>query len=326
MSANKPIQPYTAFSIKPELCTNLDNGNNTFEFIFSQNIVTTDTTRMTISQLSIPYSWYNITAAFGNNQFQYRFVDKAGVEHKHTVTIPNGHYDTTTLNAFLQYSMIKNGHYLVDQFGNYKYYLEFVWNLAYYRTQVNAYVLPNALPAGWTNPAGVISFVGAGAFTSFQLILTDTGRTNGGSGSGAGQRSLFVFFGFYELGQTSPPTYPISRSIPVNGTLVDTSTLGELTPEVRIAHSVSITCNYVQNPLRTSKNFAENTFVIASSDINVPYGEKISNDQFFNLWIPIVANQSIAQMRFTITDQDGELLLLQDPDVQVQFTLTDLRY
>ena len=298
---------------------NPDNGNNTYQFVFSQNITTTPTTRLTISQLSVPFSWYNITSDIGNNQFVYTFTDKAAT-HTFTVVIPDGYYDIQTLNAYLQFSMIKNGHYLVDQFGNYKYYLEFVWNLTFYRAQVNSFVLPSSLPAGWTNPANVIQFVGAQAPTAIQLILTDTGRAGGGS---AFQRSLFVYFGFYELGQTNPVTYPYSRTI---GSTAGGSVLSELTPETQLAHSLSITCDYVYNPLRTSKTFAENTFVITSSDINVKYGEKISNDQFFNLWIPILANQQISQMTFTLTDQDGVLLHLQDPDVQVQFVLTDLRY
>lgn len=332
---NQSVHPINSLLINSDICTNLDNGNNTFLFRFSRNVTTTNTTKASISMLSIPFSWYNISANLHNNTFQYVWYDGAtagntpglGNGVTYSVTIPDGHYTISELNSFLQFSMIQNQHYLIDQYGNHVYFLEFCENSTLYRNQINTYRLPAALPAGWTNPGTGVRF-GPNAYGPLgwkmpRIILTDTNY-------GVYATSLFVYFGFLEANQTSPVSYPYQEILPpyANDPLVNLSegVIGDISPQTEIAHSVTITCDYIDNQLRTASGPKTSSFIIATSDVDCKFGEYLTNSQFFTTWIPMMSGQTINQMNFKICDQDGNLLNLEDPDVNIEILLTDLRY
>ena len=72
-----------------------------------------------IANVQIPYSFYNISAAYGNNQFTFYWPTAgSGTANTSTaITIPDGFYTTTSLNAYLQQYCITNGYYLVNASG-----------------------------------------------------------------------------------------------------------------------------------------------------------------------------------------------------------------
>ena len=131
-----------------------DGENNKLIFKF-QNSVQFKDSFISLSQATLYYSWYNITAEFQNNILQYVWVDGTGTPITYTITIPNGLYEIATLNQLLQFSFIANGHYLVNGSGENVYYAEFLVNPARYAVQINTFSFPTALPAGFTNPTGL---------------------------------------------------------------------------------------------------------------------------------------------------------------------------
>ena len=76
-----------------------------------------------LSSLSIFYYWNNISAKKNNHKFQYVWN---GVTF--TLTIPDGQYEYSSLNKFLQFEFIKNNHYLINSNGDYVYFAEFLLN------------------------------------------------------------------------------------------------------------------------------------------------------------------------------------------------------
>ena len=81
------------------------------------------------------YSWYNIS---------------------YTVLIPDGIYQISDLNKHLQFTMINNGHYLQNASGANVYYIQWVLNPTLYSVQLSTFEVPNALPAGFSNPASMV--------------------------------------------------------------------------------------------------------------------------------------------------------------------------
>lgn len=251
---NTSIHPITSIFIDQDLCTNLDNGNNTFEFKFTRAIHTTNTTRMSVANFSVPYSWFNITAGLGNNQYEYIWYDGAVTVPAEsgtafTVTMPDGYYDTSTLNAYLQFTMIKNGHYMIDDNGNYVYFLEFVNNTTQYRTQLNSYKLPGLpLPTGWIKGSGITltPWISGNAFPCPKFRFTDTGK---GATSTGNVVSLFVYLGLLESGQTTPPSFnpayteTFPKVEPAVGYNVS-SYVGDISPSQTQVHSICLTCEY----------------------------------------------------------------------------------
>ena len=72
------------------------------------------------------------------------------------VTIPDGFYDATSLNYFLQNICIANDLYLTDATGSgiNTYFLEVLQNSTYYGFQINIYPLPQKMPSTLTYPTG----------------------------------------------------------------------------------------------------------------------------------------------------------------------------
>jgi hypothetical protein len=91
--------------------------------------------KLALGSIQMYYSTFNITSAQGNNTFSYIWVDGREI----TITIPDGFYDINSLNDFLHFVMIQQGHYLTNTAGEYFYFLTFVINSATYQININAY-------------------------------------------------------------------------------------------------------------------------------------------------------------------------------------------
>lgn len=128
-------------------------GNNTYKYNFIQGMfnIPPDSEVM-VANVQIPYSFYNITAAYNNNQFQFSWPTGSAGYTTSTIIIPDGFYTTTSLNYYLQQWMISNGYYLVNGSGQNVYYYSIQYNSYQYGNQLLAYLVPTTLPAGYTAP------------------------------------------------------------------------------------------------------------------------------------------------------------------------------
>jgi len=124
-------------------------GNNTLDYQFPTT-ATFKNDYVAVASISMYYSWFNVTALLGNNTFTYTWGDLPAT----TVVIPDGLYEVATLNEYLQYVFIANGHYFVNtSTGTNVYFGEFIINPSQYTVQINTYVVPTAVPVGYTSSA-----------------------------------------------------------------------------------------------------------------------------------------------------------------------------
>ena len=99
-------------------------NNSTLTYNFPSSVLF-DNHKIAVHSISIYYSWCNISSALGNNTFSYKWVN-GGTETIKTIIIPNGLYEITDINNFLQFNFIQNGHYLINTLGQNVYYAEFL--------------------------------------------------------------------------------------------------------------------------------------------------------------------------------------------------------
>lgn len=136
------------------------NGqNNTLIYKFPNSVLFKGNS-IAVSSVSMYYSWFNISSALGNNTFTYNWVNGTTII-PYTVVIPDGLYEISDLNLFLQFTFIANGNYLIDGAGKYVYYGEFLLNPTRYAVQVNTYLVPTSAQAttlGYTSPTGFAGF------------------------------------------------------------------------------------------------------------------------------------------------------------------------
>ena len=132
------------------------SGNNNFVYKFP-NSKTFINKEIGLSSLDIYYSWYNISSALGNNRFTYTWV-VGTTTTTYTVIIPDGLWEISTINSYLQSIFISNNHYLINSSGNFVYYAEFLVNPSLYVVNINTYPFPTSLPSGWSQPSGFAGY------------------------------------------------------------------------------------------------------------------------------------------------------------------------
>jgi hypothetical protein len=113
-----------------------NTNNSVYKYNFpAGNVEFVKGQKLALGSIQMYYSTFNITSAQGNNQFSYIWVDGREI----TITVPDGFYDISTLNDFLHFVMLQQGHYLLDTAGNYYYFITMVVNSSTYQIEVNTF-------------------------------------------------------------------------------------------------------------------------------------------------------------------------------------------
>jgi hypothetical protein len=259
-----------------------DNSRYRYNFPGTQKF---ENDQIALSNIYIYYSWYNVVAQNNNNTFSYIWTDGTGSTTTN-ITLPDGAYDVSTINAYLQFIMLSNGNYLVDSNGDYVYYLELVLNTTYYGVEIRAYPLPTSLPSGWTNPAGVVFPATA---STPQLIIPATNI-----------RSLLGF---------DAGTYPSA----VQATTYNV--LSQNTPQIAVVQSIIVTCSLLNNRLSNP-----NTVLYSFTTANREFGQLI----YFSvpeLIFTDIENGFYDRFEIQFLDQNFNPLPIRDTNLVVQMVI-----
>lgn len=257
--------------------SNVQSGNpynDTWVYTFPVN-ATFKNEQIALNQMSMYYSWRNISSTYGNNTLSYKWVDGSTVN----ITIPDGYYSVSDLNAYLQSIMVTNTHYLINSSGSYVYYLELVTNSTYYSVQLNAYAVPTSLPSGYSTPSSV-TWAFPGTASTPQLVTTNSAFN-----------SLIGF---------TSGTYPAASQTTTYSHTSDS------TPQVSPVNSLIMTCNLVSNNIGTPDN------IVYSFSPNVSYGSLITCSPAYPNWCDI-RDGTYNQMVITIKDQNFNRVKFLDP-------------
>lgn len=224
--------------------TNVDpTDNSRYVYSFPLGGVDFSNMEIAVSAISLYYSWFNISAALGNNTFSYFWSVGAGTTVN--ITIDDGFYTAASLNAFLQSRMIANNHYLIDSVGDFVYFLEFVENATQYAIQFNSYAIPTAAQAaalGYTAPAGWGGYPAA-AITPQLIVAANNFRNIIGFNAG---------------------TYPT----PTQAT--NYSKISDFTPQFSPVQSVFLRCDLANNQLSNPSDI-----IYSFAPTNVDFGSLI---------------------------------------------------
>jgi len=279
-----------------------DGQNNKFVYRFPNSVQFKDN-YIAFASCSIYYSWFNITSEYQNNIFSYNWIDGAGVATTYTITIPNGLYEIETLNQLLQFTMIQNGHYLVNGSGENVYYAEFLVNPARYAVQINTYLFPTALPAGFTNPASV-------PFPpqSFNPVITIPAKFNIIVGYSAG------FATAQNLNNSFvPPANDPFVSKLANGTISYISTQA---PNVQPNSSLLFSISNIDNA------YAQPTSIIYTLVPAVAVGEIIYEKPPNFIWTKLI-NGTYNELRLVILGTDLQPIAINDPSITIVLVVRD---
>eukprot|EP01032_Pedospumella_encystans_P022446 gene22446-25427_t len=140
------VNSITSGAIRPGMQFELNGSYITIESVGSVSLAGVGTYNISTPSGSIP-SMYPTTISASSS-----FSTSIDLN----IVIPDGFYDATSLNYFLQNICIANNLYLTDSTGSgiNTYFLEVLQNSTYYGFQINIYPLPQRMPQTLTYPSG----------------------------------------------------------------------------------------------------------------------------------------------------------------------------
>jgi len=294
----------------------LNNGNNQFVYNFPNSIAFPNH-EISVQNINMYYSWANINSTnLHNNTFYYTWGVAGNAppySAQFAVVIPDGLYEISTINHFLQYTMIQNGHYLVDTAtGNYVYFMEMVISPSNYTVQINTFPVP-AIAAGPTAPTGYTlgsgwSYVGNSFVPT--VCMANPNITGGGAGSTHPYTDFYKIVGLNPTSTTNGGLYTIST------VLTTKSTNSVIAPQVQPNPTLFLAISNIDN------KYSNPSTIVYQLGADVGFGQliNITPPQFaYNKLIPGTYNG----LRLQILGTDFQPIQILDPAISITLVIRD---
>ena len=270
------------------LCLNSTNvvtgsNNTSYRYSFIGGNFRTDDCEICISQSTIPYAWYNISAAYGNNTFSLIFPTGATTQTIN-VTLSDGYYSVNDVQNIIQQTCITNKFYLITSTGSYVYPFFLSYSSTFYKVQIICATIPNAADMatlGYTQPAGAPAL--PAATTGVQFV---TG-------------TLGTYLGFAN-----------ATTLPAVATGVTQNFLSTQTPVGSTVNSLVFRCSLVDN------NISMPSDIMDGCAINTSFGTNIIYDPSFEKWVKMKSG-TYSSLTFSIADQNFNQIYSVDPNVAI---------
>jgi hypothetical protein len=279
-----------------------DGENNKLRYNFP-NSVQFKKNSIAVASVNMYYSWYNIASIYQNNTFSYSWTS-GGTTTSYPVVIPDGTYEVSDLNNLLQYTFIKNNHYLVNNVGQNVYYAEFLLNPNRYAVQLNTFLVPTTTPVGWTKPALLTL-----PTTIFNPIITIPAEFN-------------IIFGF-SPNYTTPDNVGNLYPVPPNQNLIskDTTTgtiscLSTQPPNLQPNSSIYISMSNVNNPYSVPSS------IIYSITAQGAVGTLITEKTPQYAWNKMI-DGTYNNLTITILGNNFSPIKINDPQMTIMLVIKD---
>ena len=276
-------------------------NNSVFEFQFvGGNVNLKKGQKVALASIQMYYSTFNITSAYGNNVFNYTWVD--GTVNQ--VLFPDGFYDADGINNYLHFVMLQNKHYLVDGAGDYVWFLTFSTNPTRYAIEVNAFGMSVALATSstWTLPAGATWVIPTNFIVPELNVLANNFRNVVGFNAGDYPNSVIAGS---PPAQTQTPAYTSTQTF-----------LSSFTPQITPFSSFIVNCSLVNN------DYAVPNSLIFSFSPQGTFGEQFTVAPNEYVFIDVLPAQ-YSRFRVFFTDQNNRPVAFQDPSMIIQILISD---
>ena len=282
-----------------------DGFNNKLIYRFPNSVVLKDK-YISVSSISMYYSWFNITNSYYNNTFSYSWTSGV-ITTTYTITIPDGLWDVSAINNFIQFTCIANNTYWTLNGVNY-YPFELLINVNRYAVQLNTYYIPAALPVGATVPAGFVGW----PTTAFNSIVTFPSAFNAIVGYTAGFASANNVGGTTTFGTASASTNYASKDATSN----TISYLSNIAPQIQPNSSILFSLSNINNP------YTQPSSIIYSLNSSVGVGELISEKPPNFMWNRLI-DGTYNELRLTFLSPSLVPLIINDPNMTILLTIRD---
>jgi len=278
-----------------------DGNNNKLVYKFPNSVVLKDK-YIAVSSISMYYSWFNITTIYNNNTFTYTWNGTANKTY--TIVIPDGLWDISSINNYIQYICLQNGTYWTVS-GTYYYPFELIVNANRYAIQLNTYQIPTSTPTnGTAPPAGWPT-------TVFNSVVTFPSAFNDLVGYTAGFASANNVGGGITFQSPSAATnYASVNSVNTISYLSNTA------PQVQPYSSILFSLSNINNP------YTQPSSIIYSLNSNVSVGALISEKPPNFMWNKMI-DGTYSELRLTFLAPNLQPIVINDPNMTILLTIRD---
>ena len=266
---------------------------------------------MCVSQIVIPFSWFNInTDYYQNATLSYRWYYGVGLFRTYTIIFPNGYYNTSNLNSYInQFCISQNQYFVNSTTGKNLYYIQLVTNATYYANTILCFALPTSLPTGYTAPTAGFNYNTGGSgsvYTAYgypTTTLTPQVSIPAPATSTKTSTTIGAILGF------STGLYPPATQ------LTDYNINSNITPNATPVNSLIVQCDKISNQCAMPSTILD-TF----SSNNTPFGSNISYQPTYEKWISLMAG-TYSQLNIEITDQNFNVIKANDPNTMISLLI-----
>jgi hypothetical protein len=203
--------------------------------------------------------------------------------------------------------MIQNGHYLINSAGDNVYYLELLVNPNRYAIQLNTFLVPTALPLGWSQPANFAGY----PTQSFNPIVTFPPEFNNIVGYPANFASNNNVNNAYV-----PPAPNASNNYVAKDGFGTLSYLSNTSPQVQPNNNVLFSISNINNP------YSQPSSIIYSLNPNVAVGEQIYETPPNFMWNKLI-DGTYNEIRLTFLNTKLDPLIIKDPNMTILLAIRD---
>jgi hypothetical protein len=261
-----------------------DGNNNTLIYKFP-NSVKFQNSYVSISSLTMFYSWFNISALLGNNTFAYSWQGSPLT----TVTIPDGLYEISQINDILKLHFLSTNRYIIDSVtGEYVFYLSLFINPSRYAVQVKTTQVPTALPAGFSAPPGGFNTTGFPATVFAPTLVVST--------------AFGSIIGF--------------QASTIGDGLTTNNYFSTKSPNIQPNSTVLVSCSGVDNSIASPSN------IIYSVSPSVSVGEKIAVKPPTFLWCRLISG-TYNQLEIKLLGTDLSQLKINNPEICIILAMAE---
>lgn len=263
------------------------NNKNIYKFNFVNGMFNIkEGSEICISNITLPYSWFNITSAYQNNSFQFTWYGTSTVVY--TVVLPDGFYLVSDINNFLENFMITNNLYLINTTtGSYVFYIQLYTSATYYSNQILSFAIPSSLPTGYTAPVGWPGFPLTPSTPLFTVLNNNLQQLLG-----------FTYGSYPSIKQTT--NYSILSNL--------------LPPVGSPVNSIIVRCSLIDNKVTMP------TDILDSFPINSTFGSNINYIPSYEKWVR-VHHGTYSNLIITFVDQNYNNIQILDENVIITLLL-----
>jgi len=258
-------------------------SNYQYNFI-NGNFDIYDDASMTVSQIVLPYSWFNLnTSSYNNTLFSFKWDNLTN----YTFTFPDGYYSITDIQNYIEQFCIINSLYKIDTItGNYVYYIYIYSNPTYYSNQILLYTIDSVAQTNFTYPIG-FPFSSNGYCPSINFLSSSNFNAIIG----------FSYGSYPTISQTSNQSF-----------------LSNITPNITPVNGIVLRCNIVNNECSPQSD------ILDTFNINTSFGSNIYYNPSYEKWINIKAG-SYSKLYIYFQDQNLNNITFNDSNILISLLI-----